>query len=55
MAEQTPSSLVKDLIEAGIHPGRLTARGLGEDDPMAPNTTREGRALNRRVDLLPVR
>ena len=43
------------LIDAGVTPGLLTARGLGEDDPVAPNGTPEGRALNRRVDLLPIR
>lgn len=40
------------LIERGISPGRLLARGYGEDYPIAPNGSEEGRALNRRVDFM---
>jgi chemotaxis protein MotB len=35
-----------------IAPGRLIAAGFGEFRPIAPNDTREGRARNRRVDLV---
>ena len=35
--------------EFGIAPNRLNAVGYGFDRPIAPNTTDEGRALNRRV------
>lgn len=35
--------------EFGIAPNRLNAVGYGFDRPIAPNTTEEGRALNRRV------
>jgi chemotaxis protein MotB len=35
-----------------IAPQRLIAAGLGEFRPVAPNDTREGRARNRRVDLV---
>lgn len=35
--------------EFGIAPNRLNAVGYGFDHPIAPNTTEEGRALNRRV------
>jgi outer membrane protein OmpA-like peptidoglycan-associated protein len=42
---------VKDfLVEFyGIDPDRLVARGYGESQPVASNTTEEGRARNRRV------
>jgi len=33
-------------------PKRIEADGRGEDNPIAPNTTPEGRAKNRRVELL---
>ena len=52
LSERRAWAAQRYLIEAGIYRGRLTAQGLGEADPLAPNTTREGRALNRRVELL---
>ena len=39
------------LADRGVDPLRLTASGLGEDQPIASNATPEGRALNRRVEL----
>lgn len=39
---------------SGIDRGRLSARGFGESDPVAPNETADGRAQNRRVDLTPI-
>jgi chemotaxis protein MotB len=35
----------------GIPAGRFMAAGLGEFHPLAPNDTREHRALNRRVEI----
>jgi outer membrane protein OmpA-like peptidoglycan-associated protein len=40
------------LIGKGVDGGRLTAVGYGEDLPVADNSTREGRAANRRVELV---
>ena len=37
------------LIGQGIDADRMTARGYGEDQPIATNDTAEGRARNRRV------
>jgi len=39
------------FIENGIDANRLTAKGFGEETPIADNTTAEGRELNRRVNL----
>jgi OOP family OmpA-OmpF porin len=39
------------LINGGISPSRLTARGYGESEPVASNGTTEGKAENRRVEL----
>ena len=39
------------LISKGVAAARLTARGYGPSQPKAPNTTADGRAQNRRVEL----
>jgi chemotaxis protein MotB len=39
------------LISQGVNPTLLTAEGLGEANPVAPNDTPEGQAQNRRVEL----
>ena len=38
--------------DSGLPPSRLSAVGYGEYRPVASNTTREGRGLNRRVDIV---
>ena len=40
------------LESKGISSGRLSAIGYGEYRPVASNSTREGRQLNRRVEIL---
>ncbi len=40
------------LVEHGVAPARLEARGYGEDRPIARNRSREGRAENRRVEFV---
>jgi outer membrane protein OmpA-like peptidoglycan-associated protein len=39
------------LASRGVAPARMVARGFGPNDPVAPNTTPQGRAQNRRVEL----
>jgi OOP family OmpA-OmpF porin len=44
------AAAVRDaLIERGAPPFKLTARGYGENQPIADNDTEEGRARNRRI------
>jgi chemotaxis protein MotB len=38
--------------KAGIAPDHLIAAGYGEHRPIAPNTTPEGRAQNRRIEIV---
>ncbi len=42
------------LIARGIDPGRISAVGTGDANPIASNDTEEGRAANRRVELVVV-
>jgi outer membrane protein OmpA-like peptidoglycan-associated protein len=39
------------LVAHGVAPSRLIARGYGSEQPLADNTTGEGRAQNRRVEF----
>jgi outer membrane protein OmpA-like peptidoglycan-associated protein len=39
------------LVERGISPDRIEAKGYGETRPIAPNLTKRGRAMNRRVEF----
>tara|TARA_R110002073_G_scaffold83323_5_gene198793 strand:- start:360 stop:1514 length:1155 start_codon:yes stop_codon:yes gene_type:complete len=47
------NSVMKYLVNKGINPARLTAQGFGLTMPTASNSTPEGRAHNRRVELKP--
>ncbi len=39
------------LVSQGVNPNLVSARGLGDADPIASNDTPQGRAQNRRVEL----
>ncbi|NTV95346.1 MAG: flagellar motor protein MotD [Thiobacillus sp.] len=45
-------SVVRLLTEQGVQPGRLVAIGYADNKPLDANTTPEGRARNRRVNVL---
>ena len=40
------------LIEDGVEASRITASGVGEDRPVADNSSAGGRARNRRVEII---
>jgi OOP family OmpA-OmpF porin len=52
LSERRANSVKRYLVEHGIDESRLSTVGYGESRPIASNETREGRALNRRVELL---
>ena len=45
-------NVVSVLVEQGVDKNRLTFRGLGQTQPIADNSTEDGRKKNRRVDLV---
>jgi OOP family OmpA-OmpF porin len=51
LSERRAASVRQYLVEHGIAASRLNSIGFGEARPMTTNDTREGRALNRRVEL----
>lgn len=47
------SAAVKDALQhRGVSDARLSIRGVGEAQPIAPNSTKAGRAKNRRVEFI---
>jgi chemotaxis protein MotB len=46
------AGVARFFVEQGLDPERLTAAGLGEFHPIAPNDSREGRARNRRIEIV---
>jgi outer membrane protein OmpA-like peptidoglycan-associated protein len=49
--ERRAAAVASYLEGKGIASGRLAASGAGESEPIADNSTAEGRAQNRRVVL----
>jgi OmpA-OmpF porin, OOP family len=51
LSEQRAKAVRDYIVSMGIDPSRIEARGFGESQPVADNSTTEGRAQNRRVVL----
>lgn len=51
LSDNRAQSVVKYLVTKGIKPERLLSKGYGALKPVAPNTSEEGRAKNRRTEL----
>ncbi len=52
LSQRRAASVANVLISAGVPGGRVVAFGRGEDQPVASNLTPDGRARNRRVDII---
>jgi outer membrane protein OmpA-like peptidoglycan-associated protein len=51
LSNKRSATVMNYLVSKGIDTSRLTATGYGEENPIATNNTKEGRALNRRSEL----
>ena len=51
LSEERALAVVEALIAEGVDPGRLIYEGRGGREPIASNTTEEGRSRNRRVEI----
>lgn len=57
LSERRASSVANFLSNSGVQRARVETRGFGESQPIASNSTEEGRSANRRVELkiVPIR
>ncbi|HUH27241.1 OmpA family protein [Gelidibacter sp.] len=51
LSEQRATSLKAALVNKGIAPDKIKTVGLGQDQPLADNSTDDGRARNRRIEI----
>ena len=52
LSEARASSVRRALVQRSVSAARIVAYGKGESEPIASNASREGQALNRRVEIL---
>ena len=51
LSEKRAKAVSNYLIEKGVEKSRISIKGYGPSKPIATNTTKEGRAKNRRTEL----
>ncbi|WP_417622810.1 OmpA family protein [Parasphingorhabdus sp.] len=51
LSERRAESVANFLANSGVQRARLAAKGYGESQPIASNSTEQGRAANRRVEI----
>jgi outer membrane protein OmpA-like peptidoglycan-associated protein len=51
LSERRADAVKRWLVSRGISPRRIITKGLGMENPIAPNNTEEGRAKNRRIEF----
>ena len=52
LSAQRAAAVLDYLVKQGLNPGSLSGQGLGENNPVADNSTAEGRQRNRRVEII---
>lgn len=51
LSQKRAETVMKYMVSLGARPDLLAAQGLGAANPVAPNDTPQGRAMNRRVEV----
>jgi len=51
LSEKRAVSVKNQLVKLGIAAGRIKTAGIGDTNPIADNKTKEGRLINRRVEI----
>ena len=51
LSQQRADNVMAQLTQLGVDPSRMSAKGYGQDDAVADNSTEEGRQKNRRISL----
>ena len=52
LSEERAKSVADYFKKSGIKEDRISIQGFGEDKPVSPNNTKEGRDKNRRVEIV---
>ncbi len=52
LSEQRAKAVLEALVSLGVANDRISSLGMGEDFPISSNEDEEGRARNRRVDVI---
>ena len=52
LSEARARAVLEWLVSHGIEQSRLSATGYGQERPLSPNVTPQGRARNRRIQIL---
>jgi outer membrane protein OmpA-like peptidoglycan-associated protein len=52
LSQQRAEAVRSYLVEQGVPPGMLVAKGYGDTRPVASNDTDEGRFRNRRIEFV---
>ena len=52
LSQQRGDAVREFLISQGLSPDIITAKGMGQDNPVADNSTAAGRKMNRRVEII---